>query len=112
MVAKNVQKRNNIMITDAELKKLQKLSKLSFTDIEIKAFSSKLISVMNMIDQLKDVDCSEVEPLRSVCDMDQRMRPDEIIEGDNSDDLFKNISEKEAAFAKEIKCFVVPKVIE
>jgi aspartyl-tRNA(Asn)/glutamyl-tRNA(Gln) amidotransferase subunit C len=100
------------MITDAEVKKLQKLTKLNFTDTEIKAFSSKLSSVIGMIDQLQNVDCSEAEPLRSVCDMDQRMRADEVTEIDNSDDLFKNIPEQEAAFAKEIKCFIVPKVIE
>lgn len=100
------------MITDTELKKLQKLSKLSFTDIEIKSFASKLTSVMGMIDQMKGLDCSKAEPLRSVCDMDQRMKADEVTISDGSEDLFKNIPEKDSAFAKEIKCFIVPKVIE
>lgn len=100
------------MITDAELKKLQKLSKLNFTDEEAKSFSSKLTSVIGMIDELQNVNCSEVEPLRSVCDMDQRMRADEVMVSDQSEDLFKNIPEKGGEFAKEIKCFVVPKVIE
>ena len=81
-------------------------------DEELQAFSTKLNSVMQMIDELQQVDCSSVEPLRSVCDMDQRMRQDEVEASDISNDLFKNVPEKGAAFAREIKCFVVPKVIE
>ncbi len=100
------------MITDKELKKLQKLAKLNFTEVEIKAFSLKLDSVINMLDELKNIDCSMIEPLRSVCDMDQRMLVDEVTIVDESANLFKNIPEKGAEFAEEIKCFVVPKVIE
>jgi len=100
------------MIQDKELQKLQKLAKLNFTEKELRDFVPKLNSVMDMIDQLQEVDCSSVEPLRSVCDMDQRMRQDSVKESDDSTDLFKNIPEKGSDFAKEIKCFVVPKVIE
>ena len=63
-------------------------------------------------DKLKDIDCSEIEPLRSVCDDNQRMQADEVTISDQSEDLFRNVPEKGAQFAKEIKCFVVPKVIE
>lgn len=100
------------MITDLEFKKLQKLSRISFANDELEGFASKLTSVVNMIDELKDVDCENVEPLRSVCDIDQRMRDDKITESDISEELFVNIPEKGSNFAKEIKCFVVPKVIE
>ncbi|MDC0864645.1 Asp-tRNA(Asn)/Glu-tRNA(Gln) amidotransferase subunit GatC [Rickettsiaceae bacterium] len=100
------------MIQDKELQKLQKLAKLNFTEKELQDFAPKLNSVMEMIDQLQNVDCSSVEPLRSVCDTDQRMRQDAVKESDASADLFKNIPEKGSDFAKEIKCFVVPKVIE
>lgn len=110
------------MITDKELHKLQELAKLNFTEKEFKDFSHKLRNVMDMIDLLQDVDCSSVEPLRSVCNMNQRMVKDEATIHDISNDLFKNIpnsdkseneeSSKSAEFAKEVKCFVVPKVIE
>jgi aspartyl-tRNA(Asn)/glutamyl-tRNA(Gln) amidotransferase subunit C len=100
------------MITDSELKKLQKLAKLNFAQSEAEGFLQKLTSVMSMIDELQEIDCSGVEPLRSVCDGYQRMRADKISEEDKSDDLFKNIPDMGSSFAKEIKCFVVPKVIE
>lgn len=95
-----------------KLKKLQKLSKLDFSESELELFSYKLSSIMGMIDQLHEVDCQGVEPLRSVCDMSQRMREDEVEITDISDDLFKNVPSKGSEISKEVKCFVVPKVIE
>ena len=55
------------MISDIELKKLQKLARLSFSGEETKEFSSKLESVLNMINQIHEVECQDIEPLRSVC---------------------------------------------
>ena len=100
------------MIQEKELQKLQKLAKLNFTEKELHDFSHKLNSVLEMIDSLKNVDCSSVDPLRSLWDMDQRTREDEVKEPDISDNLFKNIPDNESDFAKEIKCFVVPKMIK
>jgi aspartyl-tRNA(Asn)/glutamyl-tRNA(Gln) amidotransferase subunit C len=100
------------MITTEELKKLQKLAKLDFSDRELESFSRKLKNVVGMIDKLQEVDCDGVEPLRSVCDMHQRMREDKIEVSDLSEDLFKNIPKTGSDIAKEVKCFVVPKVIE
>lgn len=100
------------MITQTEFNKLQKLAKLSFPSQEIPLIMDKLNKVMEMIDGIKDVDCNGVEPLRSVCDMDLRMRSDEVTASDISSQLFSNIPSKGSEFAKEIKCFVVPKVVE
>ena len=41
------------MISDIELKKLQKLARLSFSPEEEKIFSAKLKSVLDMIDQIQ-----------------------------------------------------------
>jgi aspartyl-tRNA(Asn)/glutamyl-tRNA(Gln) amidotransferase subunit C len=112
MEVQNVRLKNNIMISNKELKKLQKLAKVDFSDSELEDFSHKLASVVGMIDKLQEIDCEGVEPLRSVCDMHQRMREDKIETSDISEDLFKNIPDKGAEIAKEVKCFVVPKVIE
>jgi len=48
------------MITKKELEKLQKLSKLSFSDDELSDFSKKLNSVVTMIDSLTEVNCQDV----------------------------------------------------
>jgi len=100
------------MISSEELKKLQRLAKLDFSEQELELLSAKLKSVTEMIDMIQEIDCEGVEPLRSVCEMQQRMRDDEVRIDDISEDLFSNIPEKGAEIAKEVKCFVVPKVVE
>ena len=100
------------MITEKELEKLQKLAKLSFSKDELSSFSKKLNSVVVMINSLTEVNCQNIEPLRSVCDMSQRTREDEVKVGDISDQLFANVPQKNAELTKEVKCFIVPKMVE
>ena len=100
------------MISDIELKKLKRLSRLSFSGEEAKEFSTKLESVLSMINQIHEVECENIEPLRSVSEINQRMRPDIVDVPDLSEDLFKNVPSSQADLAREIKCFVVPKVVE
>ncbi len=100
------------MITEEELKKLQKLAKLSFSKDELDNFAKKLNSIMAMIDSLVEVNCENIEPLGSVSDMYQRTREDEVNVGNISNQLFINVPAKNAEFAKEVKCFIVPKMVE
>ena len=44
--------------------------------------------------------------------MYQRTREDEVTAGDIADQLFANVPAKNAEFAKEVKCFIVPKMVE
>lgn len=100
------------MINREELINIERLSRISFSDKERDSFTQKLENVIAMINQVQDIECQNVEPLRSVCEMNQRMQEDEVKIGDISDELFKNTPGKTAEFSKEIKCFVVPKVVE
>jgi aspartyl-tRNA(Asn)/glutamyl-tRNA(Gln) amidotransferase subunit C len=100
------------MITVEEIKKTAKLARLSFSEEKMQEMAKDLNSIIKMIDQLKEVDCSDVEPLRSVSEAYQRLAEDEVTETDISEDLFKNIPENGAELAKAVKCFVVPKVVE
>lgn len=100
------------MITTEEIKRLAKLVKIGFSDDELSTFQKQLTSIMAMIDQLKEVDCSNVEPLTSVCNMSQRLRKDTVNTIDISEAIFANVPGESAEFAKEIKCFITPKVVE
>jgi len=100
------------MISNDELKKLQRLAKLDFSDNEIENFSKKLQNVVKMIDTLKEIDSEGVMPLRSVWDMHQRFREDKIENVNLSEELFKNVPDSGSQIAQEVKCFIVPKVIE
>lgn len=100
------------MITQEDVKKVAKLARLKLTDSEVTGYTSQLGNIMEMIDDMLEVDCTGVEPLRSVCEMKPHLREDKITASNLSAELFNNAPGKDATFAKEIKCFIVPKVIE
>lgn len=100
------------MITDKEITKMAKLAKFDFSEEELGMYAKQITNIMDMIDSLKEVDCSNVEPLTSVCDMNQRMRSDEISSDDISDQLFINLPNEKGNLARQVKCYIVPKVVE
>lgn len=100
------------LINSNDTKKAARLAKLSFDEDTEREITAKLNSIMVMIDELQNVNCDGVEPLRSVLDMQQRFAEDQVLEKDISDDLFSNIPKSGSNLAKEVKCFVVPKVVE
>ena len=69
-------------------------------------------SLQELIDKLQEIDSEGVDPRRSVCDMHQRFREDKVENTNISEDLFKNVPDSGSQIAQEVKCFVVPKVIE
>ena len=100
------------MISTEEITKISHLAKFNLTPEDISHFQIQLTNIMEMIDVLIQVDCSKVEPLTSVCNMNQRMRKDIITESDIITELFANVSGQNIEMAKEINCFIVPKVME
>lgn len=99
-------------ITLSDVEKLSHLARLKFSDQELHHFKTELSTIMDMIDTVQDLDCDGVEPLTSVTDMSQRMRKDEEIMNVDTNELFSNAPGADAKLAKEIKCFIVPKVVE
>lgn len=100
------------MTTNEEVRKIAKLARLSFQETELNTIASQLTDIMHMLDVLNEVDCSKVEPLISVDDMQQRMRQDEVTSHDITDQLFANITGNTKKFAEKVKCFIVPRVME
>ena len=100
------------MVSEAEVKKVAKLAKLKIKEQDIQHTAKQFISIVHMIDQLHSVNCDSVEPLSSVHEMNLRMSEDVVSEGNIEDQIFRNAPGNNADLAKEIKYFVVPKVIE
>lgn len=103
---------SNEIISQDELQKIAKLARLSFTSDEIGQYKSQIDNIMEMISEMQSVDISGIQPLTSVCEIVPHMRDDIVTETDQSECLFKNAPGSSAQFAKEIKCFIVPKVVE
>ena len=87
--------------------KIASLAKLELTDQEIKEYSKDLTNILKWMEELKEVDVSNVQPVTSVTE-------NELYE--REDNAYKNTVEQEKillnAPEKVGKYFTVPKVIE
>ncbi len=99
-------------ITSSDIMQVAHLSRLKLSDNEIETFKQELSNIMEMIDQVQDIDTGNIEPLTSVSNMNLRTRADVQIPNIEIEDLFSNVPGKDSALSKEIKCFIVPKVVE
>lgn len=100
------------MITTPEIRKLQNLVKIKYSPEEEVKFAKQFDAVLEMINKLHSIDCQDVEPLCSVSELTQRVVEDKVLVCDISEDLFRNVPKEGRELAKEVKCFVVPKVME
>ncbi|MDF2965177.1 MAG: gatC [Rickettsiaceae bacterium] len=100
------------MITKEDVKRCAKLSRIKFEDDKLDYMAGQLSRIMEMIDQLKEVDTEGAIPLTSVLEANLRMREDAVTTHNIEDKLFTNVPGQDAEFAKEIKCYIVPKVVE
>ena len=87
--------------------KIASLAKLELTDQEIKEYSKDLTNILKWMEELKEVDVSNVQPVTSVTKNDLYER---------EDIAYKNMVEQEKillnAPEKVGEYFTVPKVIE
>lgn len=100
------------MVSKADIQKASKLAAIDLGEEAVDKLTGDLQNIMHKIEEMKKVDCSDIDPLISVCDHEIYLREDEVTESDLGAALFSNVPGKDAAFAKEIKCFIVPKVVE
>jgi aspartyl-tRNA(Asn)/glutamyl-tRNA(Gln) amidotransferase subunit C len=101
------------MAKESEVLRIAKLAKLRFNDEQLVNFIRQFNSILTMAEKLKTLSCDNVEPLKSVSDFNIRMRADEVVNNNLQDKLFTNApGVDQANLAKEVKCFIVPKVIE
>lgn len=90
-----------------QIEHIAKLSRLELTDEEEKLYSEQLSSVLDYVEQLKEVDTENVEPTSNITGLKNVMRADEIEESNiTHDDIKKNAPEWDG------DSFVVPGVFE
>jgi aspartyl-tRNA(Asn)/glutamyl-tRNA(Gln) amidotransferase subunit C len=93
-------------ITDDDIIKLAKLSRLSLDKAEIPKFRQELQSILNYVEQLNNVDVSGLEPTSQVTGLKNVTRPDEEINyGPTPKELLKGAPQSEADM------FKVPRMI-
>jgi len=93
-------------LTEKEVRKIAKLSRIKLKDDEIGHFQTELSNILDWIEQLQEVDTDDVPPMSSVVDMQSPIRTDKVTDGGYRDDVLTNAPENQYG------CFVVPKVVE
>lgn len=94
-------------LTEEQVKKIAKLSRIKLQDSEIEHFRTELSNIMDWIEELQEVNTDNVAEMASVANMNLPTREDAITEDNSSnDDVLKNAPNSEYGF------FTVPKVVE
>ena len=89
-----------------DVRRLARLARIAIQPEESGAVLDRLNRVLGLIDQMRRVDASGVEPMAHAADVVQRLRPDEVRET-NQRELYQSV-----APAVEEGHYLVPKVIE
>ena len=89
-----------------QVRRLARLARIAIRPEETEAVLEQLNRVLGLIDQMRRVDTSGVEPMAHPVDARQRLRPDQVTEQDRRE-LYQSV-----APAVEGGLYLVPKVLE
>ncbi|MBD3769041.1 MAG: Asp-tRNA(Asn)/Glu-tRNA(Gln) amidotransferase subunit GatC [Rhodobacterales bacterium] len=93
-------------VTKDDVRKVARLSRIAVDEAHLEELAGELNGILGWIDQLNEVDVSDVEPLTSVVETALPMRDDVVTDGNIQDQVLANAPRTEDGF------FVVPKSVE
>ena len=93
-------------IEQDEIENIAALARIRITDAQIGEVTRRMAAILDMVDQLQAIDTTDVTPMANPLDATQRLRADEVTEG-NRREAFQAI-----APAVEDGLYLVPRVIE
>lgn len=80
-----------MILKQSEIERLAKLARINLTEAEKKKFGKQISSVLDYVEQIKEVDTSKVKEKSHLKDLDTVFRADKIVENNsvkNSIDQF------------------------
>lgn len=89
-----------------EIQYIAHLARLEVSESEMSAYTEKLGKIIEFIDELSAADTGELLPMAHPVQMAQRLRPDEVTEGNDRDYIQENAPEVTDGL------YVVPRVVE
>lgn len=93
-------------LTSEDVAKIAHLARLAVEPDRFEALGRELSSILDLVEQMDAVDTGDIEPMAHPLEMAQRLRPDQVSEGNRREHYLAN------APAEENGLFLVPKVIE
>jgi aspartyl-tRNA(Asn)/glutamyl-tRNA(Gln) amidotransferase subunit C len=94
------------MVKHDEINALAHLARINIGDDLIDNITDNITNILGLVDQLQQADTDNVEPMSHPLDATQRLRADEVTEGNQREQL------QSVAPATEAGLFLVPQVIE
>jgi aspartyl-tRNA(Asn)/glutamyl-tRNA(Gln) amidotransferase subunit C len=95
-----------MQVDEATVRRIARLARIEVSDEEARALEKELSDILDWVEQLGEVDTSNVEPMTRVIPMTLKKRADAVTDGGIADDVVRN------APAREDHFFAVPKVVE
>lgn len=93
-------------VDEQTVRRIARLARLKITDAEAKGLEAEISGILDWVEQLKQVDTDNVEPMTRVVAQHMKKREDVVTDGAKADDIVANAPMTEDHF------FVVPKVVE
>ena len=93
-------------VTKDDVRKVARLSRIAVDEAHLEDLAGELNGILGWIDQLNEVDVSDVEPMTSVVETKLPMREDVVTDGNIPDQVLANAPRTDDGF------FVVPKSVE
>ncbi|MDB4476966.1 Asp-tRNA(Asn)/Glu-tRNA(Gln) amidotransferase subunit GatC [Rhodopirellula sp.] len=92
-------------LSAAEVRKLALLARLDLSDDEVANVRPQLDSILAFVEQLTELDTTDVEPMTTALDVDNRWREDSQFDTLSNDEALAN------APSQSDGCFLVPPVL-
>ena len=90
----------------ATVRRIARLARIHLDEAEVTRFQQELNGILGWIEQLNEVDVTDVAPLTGAAQMALKMREDVVTDGNIPDKVLGNAPERAGNF------FTVPKVVE
>lgn len=93
-------------IDSTTVTRIAKLARIHITEDEAQKLQGELSTILDWVEQLEEVDITDIEPMTSVVETKMRWRKDSVNDGEIAEKVTKNAPLSEDHF------FMVPKVVE
>ncbi len=90
----------------ATVRRIATLARIEVADAELDTVAEQLSGILNWIEQLKEVDTTDVAPMTGGTDLKLQWRKDAVTDGDRAEKVLANAPDGHDGF------FGVPKVVE
>jgi aspartyl-tRNA(Asn)/glutamyl-tRNA(Gln) amidotransferase subunit C len=87
-------------LTKDEVKHIASLARIGMSEKEVDKFSTDLSSILDWIEQLKEVDISGVEPTAHITGLENKSREDKVQNFENKEGISKLFPESKNGYDK------------